>query len=102
MTPMKRLSALSFCLLATAGAAAAPDTGKDQPRLLDVEPAAAPVPALKYQFLPEVAEMNPGNAVPAYLKCFAEQHNFFFARESVDERERLLKCPLTDIKPGSL
>jgi hypothetical protein len=70
--------------------------------LLDVQPAAAPVPALKYQLLPEVAEMNPGNAFPAWLKCFAEQSNFFFVKQSVDERERLLMCPLTDIKPGSL
>src|SRR3954468_18822092 len=102
MPPMKRPSALSFCLLITAVTTAAPDPGKDQPRLLDVEPAAAPVPALKYQLLPEVAEMNPGNAVPAYLKCYAEQNNFFFGKEAVEEQERLLKCPLTDIKPGSL
>ena len=99
---MKRLFALSFCLLATAIASAAPDPGKDQPRLLDVEAAAAPMPALKYQLLPEVAEMNPGNAVPAYLKCFAEQTLFFFSKESSAERERLRTCPLTDIKPGSL
>src|SRR5215213_12018117 len=102
MTPMNRLSGLSFCLLVTAAASAAPDPAKDQPRLLDVEPAAAPVPALKYQLLPEVAEMNPGNAVPAYLKCFAEQHRFFFQKEPSEERERLQKVPLTDIKPGQL
>src|SRR4051812_17044111 len=102
MTPMNRLSGLSFCLLVTAAASAAPDPGKDQPRLLDVEPAAAPVPALKYQLLPEVAEMNPGNAVPAYLKCFAERHLFFFTKEPSEERERLRTCPLSDIKPGSL
>lgn len=98
---MSRLPALASCLFVSA-AAAAPDPGKNPPRLLDLEPAAAPVPALKYQLLPEVAEMNPGNAVPAYLKCWAEQNNFFFAKQSVDERERLLKCPLSDIKPGSL
>ena len=98
---MKRLSALILCLVPTGLASAAP-AGKDRQVLLDVQPAAAPVPALKYQLLPEVAEMNPGNAVPAYLKCFAEQNSFFFSKESVEERERLLKCPLTDIKPGSL
>jgi hypothetical protein len=99
---MKRLPALMLCLVAAGLASAAPAPGKDRQVTLDVQPAAAPVPALKYQLLPEIAEMNPGNAVPAYLKCYAEQNNFFFSKPSVDERERLLVCPLTDIKPGSL
>ncbi len=30
---------------------------------LDVTPAPAPVPALRYQLLPELAEMNPGNPI---------------------------------------
>jgi hypothetical protein len=98
---MKRLTALVLCLSITGyvGAAPAP-TGNNV--VLDVQPVPAPVPALKYQLLPEVAEMNPGNAVPAYLKCFAEQNTFFFSKEANEERDRLLKCPLTDIKPGSL
>ena len=62
---MKRLFALVLCLSAAHFGNAAPGGPKDQPVLLDVQPAAAPVPALKYQLLPEVAEMNPGNAVPA-------------------------------------
>lgn len=99
---MKRPSALILCLATTALAAAAPAGPKGGPVLLDVEPAAAPVPALRYQLLPEVAELNPGNAVPAYLKCFAEQNNFFFQKESAEERDRLLHCPLEEIKPGSL
>jgi hypothetical protein len=99
---MKRLLAPVFCLVATQLGTAAPGGPKDQPVMLDLQPAAAPVPALKYQLLPEVAEMNPGNAVPAYLKCYAEQNNFFFSKEAVEERERLRTCPLTDIKPGSL
>jgi hypothetical protein len=99
---MKRLFALVLCLSAAHFGNAAPGGPKGQPVLLDVQPAAAPVPALKYQLLPEVAEMNPGNAVPAYLKCWAEQTNFFHNKEVVEERERLRTCPLTDIKPGSL
>src|SRR5262245_6639687 len=99
---MFRLSVLILCLLSAGLVRAAPGPGKDRQLMLDLQPTAAPVPALKYQLLPQVEEMNPGNAFPAYLKCFAEQNNFFFAKESVEERERLLKCPLTDIKPGSL
>ena len=96
---MQRLFTL---LILPASVFAAPASPNARHVLLDVQAAAAPVPALKYQLLPEVGEMNPGNAVPAYLKCFFEQNNFFFKKESVDERERLLICPLTDIKPGSL
>src|SRR5215212_1040839 len=98
---MIRLAVLTFCLVAVqAGAAPAPVKGRQI--VLDVQPAAAPVPALKYQLLPEVAEQNPGNAMPAYLKCFAEQNQFFFKKESVEEREKLRTGPLSDIKPGSL
>jgi hypothetical protein len=106
---MKRSFALMICLAVSGFASTAPQfppkggpATSDAPRMLDVQPAAAPVPALKYALLPEVAEMNPGNAVPAYLKCFAEQQTFFFSKESNQERERLIKCPLTDITPGSL
>src|SRR5262245_48298843 len=99
---MKRLTALFVCLAAAYLADAAPGPGKDAPAMLDVQPAAAPVPVLKYQLVPELAEMNPGNAVPAYLKCFAEQNNFFFSKEMGEEREKILNNPLSDIKPGSL
>lgn len=99
---MQRLSALILCLVIASLSTAAPAGSKDREVLLDVQAMAAPVPALKYQLMPEVAEMNPGNAVQAYLRCFGEQHNFFFTKEQSDERERLLKCPLSDIKPGQL
>jgi hypothetical protein len=99
---MKRLSALMLCLLVSSLSLGAPAASKDRQMLLDVQPAAAPLPALRYQLLPEISEMNPGNAVQGYLKCFAEQTNFFFKKESSDEREKYLNCPLSDIKPGSL
>jgi len=99
---MNRLSALMVCLAWAGLATAAPGPGNDRVVTLDVQSAPAPVPALKYQLLPEVAELNPGNAVPAYLKCFAEQHQFFFQKEAAEERERVLNGPLSDIKPGSL
>jgi hypothetical protein len=95
---MYRKIALIVCLAVTAGTVAAPGPAKERQQLLDVQPAAAPVPALKYQLLPELSEMNPGNAIPAYLRCFGEQQNFFFKKESSDERERLINCPLTDLK----
>lgn len=76
--------------------------GKERFVILELQPMPAPVPALKYQLLPELAEMQPGNALPMYLKCFCEQNNFFYNKEVVAERERLIACPLADIKKGSL
>ncbi|HEX3146856.1 MAG TPA: hypothetical protein VHR66_02070 [Gemmataceae bacterium] len=99
---MQRFSALILCLGIASWSTAAPAGPKDREVLLDVQPMAAPVPALRYQLMPEVAEMNPGNAVQAYLRAFGGQHDFFFSKEQGEERERLLKCPLTDIKPGQL
>jgi hypothetical protein len=61
---------------------------------LTVEPAAAPKPALKYRLLPEVSELNPGNPVQFYLRCFAEQRNFFFGKESSAARAHYLAAPL--------
>ncbi len=45
---------------------------------LTVQPAAAPKPALRYVLLPELKEMNPGNPIQNYLKCFMEEQKFLF------------------------
>jgi hypothetical protein len=49
---------------------------------LTVQPMAAPKPALRYLLLPELKEMNPGNPIPNYLKCFMEQ-DFSAERETL-------------------
>ncbi len=64
---------------------------------LRVSPASAPKPALRYQLLPELAEMNPGNPVQNYLKCFMEQQKFFFDKASFERREQLLAMPLKEL-----
>jgi hypothetical protein len=64
---------------------------------LTVQPAAAPRPALRYQLLPELAEMEPGNAVPGYMKCFAEQHQFFFNKEVHEQHVKWSMMPLKDL-----
>src|SRR5262245_23268196 len=61
----------------------------------------APTPALKYQLLPERREMNPGNPIHAYLKCFSEQNYFFFHKDSEAERQKWLEAPLKDL-PANL
>jgi hypothetical protein len=37
---------------------------------LSVTPATAPQPALKYLLLPELRELNPGNPIQGYFKCY--------------------------------
>ena len=69
---------------------------------LVVRPMAAPKPALRYQLLPEVREMNAGNAVQWYLRCFAEQRNFFFGKQGVEERARYRGMTLPELAKEQL
>ncbi len=69
---------------------------------LTVSPMAAPKPALKYQLLPEVRELNPGNPAQWYVRCFQEQRNFFFGKESVAQRARYRSMPLAELPAGQL
>jgi hypothetical protein len=64
---------------------------------MSVRPAPAPKPALKYQLLPELREMNPGNPIQSYSKCFAEQYNFWRNKEAVENREQWQTIPLLDL-----
>src|SRR5947209_2805049 len=50
---------------------------------LSVSPMPAAKPALRHPLLPELGEMNPGNPIQGYLKCFMEQDHFFNNKESV-------------------
>jgi hypothetical protein len=59
---------------------------------------AAPQPALRYLLLPELREMQPGNPIQNYLRCYMEQQHFFFDRDSFTRRERLLVAPLKDLR----
>ncbi|MFL5245011.1 MAG: hypothetical protein ACJ8FY_23160 [Gemmataceae bacterium] len=69
---------------------------------LTVQPMAAPKPALRYLLLPELNEMNPGNPIQNYLKCFSEQQNFFFNKETCERREKLLVMPLKELPAQEL
>ena len=64
---------------------------------LSVSPAPEPVPALRYLLLPDLKEMNPGNPIHGYLKCFMDQQKFFFDKEAFDRREKLLTMPLKEL-----
>lgn len=64
---------------------------------MTVQPRPAPKPALKYQLLPELREINPGNPIHEYTRCFAEQHNFWHSKEPVANREKWQTIPLRDL-----
>jgi hypothetical protein len=64
---------------------------------LKVYAAAAPTPSLKYQLLPELREMNPGNPVQGYMKCFADQHPFFYGTQAAKNRDDWSTMPLKDL-----
>jgi hypothetical protein len=69
---------------------------------LTVSPAPAPKPVLRYQLLPELNEMNPGNPIQNYMKCFLEQQKFFFDKEAFQRREKLLAMPLKELPAQDL
>jgi hypothetical protein len=67
-----------------------------------VQPMAAPTPVLKYQLLPQLDEQKPGNAAQNYLKCFMEQHYFFFSKQAVIDRDRYQSMPLAELARAKL
>jgi hypothetical protein len=69
---------------------------------LCVRPMPAPKPVLKYQLLPELRELNPGNAAHNYLKCFMEQRDFFYSKEATAERARYLAMTLAKLPHDKL
>jgi hypothetical protein len=69
---------------------------------LSVQPMAVPKPALKYLLLPEVRELNTGNPVQWYIRCFQEQRNFFYGKEAVAERARYQALPLAKLPADKL
>src|SRR5215471_5623310 len=72
-------------------------TGEEPAFHFTVRPMAAPKPALKYQLLPELRELNAGNAAHNYLKCFMEQRKFFYSKEAVADRVRYQTMPLSEL-----
>ncbi len=69
---------------------------------LNVRPMPAPRPALRYQLLPELKEMNPGNPIQNYMKYMMEEKRFFFDLEAFQNREKLLTMPLKELPAQAL
>src|SRR3569623_1382464 len=95
------------CLAALAALAApvrAEDAKKPKETLvrLHVSAAAAPRPALKYVLMPEFRNLNPGNPIQNYMKCFMEREKFFVDKDEVDRRDKLLAMPLAELPASEL
>jgi hypothetical protein len=97
---MARLSLIGILVAAfplSSWAKAPPSEPTETVVTFTVKPMPSPKPALKYQLLPELAEMNPGNPIPGYLKCFMEQQNFFHNKAELDNREKWQTMPLAEL-----
>ena len=91
-------------LAALAAPASAEDAKKPKETLvrLSVSAAPSPQPALKYVLLPEFKDLNPGNPVQNYMKCFMEREKFFLDKDEVERREKLLAMPLAELPAKEL
>jgi hypothetical protein len=89
------LGMFSVCALSTRADQTTP-AGETLIRLT-ISPAPAPKPALRYLLLPELLEMNPGNPIQSYLRCFMDQQKFFFDKDAFERREKLLTMPLKEL-----
>ncbi len=99
LRPPKESSAMTHLLVATVALVAFPNylgAGETTVRL-EVEPMSESKPAFKYQLLPELRELNPGNAAQDYVKCFMEQRAFFFGKEATADRARYQTMPLAEL-----
>lgn len=64
---------------------------------LQIAPAKAPIPALKYRLLPGYFDMTQGDALASYLKCFMEQQSFYFSPEGMKTFETYNAAKLDDL-----
>jgi hypothetical protein len=69
---------------------------------LNVRPAPAPKPALRYRLLPELKEMNPGNPIQSYINCMMAQKKFFLDDGDYQNRQKLLTMPLNELPAQKL
>jgi hypothetical protein len=86
-------------LLPSAAAPVGAQPAEPPPIKMSVHPAGAPSPALKYRLLPEVRELQPGNALIAYMRaCNPEWFAHAPRGKDWDELEKLREMPLDQLK----
>ena len=72
-------------------------------RKLTITPAAAPVPALRYELLPELRDTTPGNAALLYYRAFSPEWWGTYQRDKTmaDKLYAAQTAPLSDLKKHS-
>jgi hypothetical protein len=88
-----RMIACCAALLAGAGVLSA-QTTPPPPISLTIRPAAEPVPALKYQLLPDLRDQTPGNAALLYFRAFTPEFAVFPPLEMKEMNPRIDKAIL--------
>jgi hypothetical protein len=69
-----------------------------QPTKLTLKSAAAPLPALKYLLLPEVRDLQPGNAVAAYMRAHAIGRYRYGGGKTEQEIDKLMELPFEEFQ----
>src|SRR5262249_30797825 len=65
-----------------------------QPIILKIRPAATPVPALKYQLLPDLRDQAPGNAATLYFRSFTPEFAVIHSSEQKELNPKMDKAIL--------
>jgi len=90
------LSLPVFVAVALPALAQAPEL---EPKKLNLKAAAAPVPALKYRLLPEVRDLQPGNALICYMRALNPEFYPSAARgKQLQELDKLRELPFDEFK----
>jgi hypothetical protein len=69
---------------------------------LTVQPMAAPKPALRYLLLPELKELQPGNPIEGYLRCFEEAQSLLLNKQPCERRNQLQAQPFLELSVQEL
>jgi hypothetical protein len=95
----RRVACLALLLIAAPVRAQTPE----EPIKLTLRPAPAPTPALKYVLLPELADMQPGNAALLYQRAHSFEWWVNVRRQPhYGQIEEWLDLPLKDVSRGKI
>ncbi len=94
----------SLVVLGVAASLAAAQESKPEgtPVRLILRPAAQPVPALKYLFLPELPDRTPGNAALLYDRAVLMQRGHRETLEQSRQADRLMETPVAKLTADDL
>jgi hypothetical protein len=87
----------SLVLVLVAGVRS-PAQSPEKPIQLTIHPAAAAIPALRYQLLPQLEDLSPGNRVLLYYRSFSPEWEAWRRRPGLlNQVDRALHSPLSEL-----